>query len=333
MSQNLVIDRPDTAVSHHRGDIIVDTSALFNLDYNIPDSNNRGSQNKYQEILPFLAKSGYRIIIPEMVAFEAGEIIGSGFDAGDLFGSNGRFQYKHDMKKLLKNAALPENSVDKKIKNINIISGTGPREINDFCDKVKGILEKYNNEIEQKKDRPEQFNIRSAARKNIMEMRDSQQKGMGDDSIISLLERDYKEEKIGKPVFVLSDDIGLNVRILDFPYAKAVTTRELISSLIQAGLGKNNENPQSGRINNEDVYKEYAKSHPFTQSLIQLKKDMDEGKLQPSIDIPEYRKPSISRYRSGFLRRGREILNKESEGKVRWEFLLPFNATHSPQCG
>lgn len=312
MAQNLVIVRPDTAVSRHRGDIIVDASVLFKLTPDIPASDNSSPKKKYLEILPFLAKNGYRIIIPEMVAFEAGQITGSGFDAGDLFRSNGRFQYEHDIKKMLKDAALPENSADKKNKNINILSGAGPQEVNDFCDKVKRALEKYNYEIEREPNRPEQLNIRSAARKNFMEIiKGSSQKGRGDDAIISLIERDYKDKKIGKPVFVLVDDIGLNLRIADFPHIKPVTTSELVYGLVQAGLGKDIGFPATidahdldrkrridgsmcNRTNkpipelihkNEDAHMARIKDSPFTKSLEQLKEYLEKQQVgQSSID-------------------------------------------------
>jgi hypothetical protein len=73
-----------------RGIIIVDTSAIWRLSVELPDKFKTTEARRNDEkitlcaILPFLAQNGYEIIIPEMVAFEAG-VARNGVALDDFF--------------------------------------------------------------------------------------------------------------------------------------------------------------------------------------------------------------------------------------------------------
>jgi hypothetical protein len=81
-----------------RGIIIADTSAIWRLSVELPDKFKTTEARRNAEeitlcaILPFLAQNGYEIIIPEMVAFEAG-VARNGVALDDFF--NGEKAHSH----------------------------------------------------------------------------------------------------------------------------------------------------------------------------------------------------------------------------------------------
>jgi hypothetical protein len=231
-----------------------------------------------------------------MVSYEAGQILNSGFDVSDLFSVKERFgNYK--VKEFLKDAALPENSPGKKNPNIKIIHSTGPQEIDDFCAEINKHARKYNKLIDRLGDRWQQVKLRAEIRDNIIKINEKKDKNWGDNAIIALIEKNCGGGN-KKPVFLLSDDVGLMERTNTVSNTNTVTVSVLIYALSQAGLGKNvgfpssysagelerqrrsnDGNPHFEKINNED-YNVYVKKNPFAQSLVQLKQDMDKEKSQ-----------------------------------------------------
>jgi hypothetical protein len=232
----------------YRGDIIVDATALIGLRVAIPNTNDGYSEKKYLDILPFLAKNGYRIIVPERVSLEAGDILASGFDVDTLFAGNGKFKEMHAVKSFLKDAALPESSNCKDNPNICIASNTGPKAADDFCSNMEEIVRAKNIELKNFKGsllRKSQHNvgsngveriINSQIHRRIRALRSSENStDAGDKAIMSLLEEKYNKQN-GTPVFVLTDDADLRNKIKSFPHVGVPTVSNLIYGLVGSGL-------------------------------------------------------------------------------------------------
>ncbi len=129
---NGVIANGDAQVSY-RGTIIVDASSLFELSEQIPQrdpiANSRDIEtSSYLDFLPFLARNGYRIVIPEMILIEAGKILKSGHNADSFSNRSLKFKSVDDLKqvsdkrqlltRMLKDSVLPEGD---EIRNIPIL--------------------------------------------------------------------------------------------------------------------------------------------------------------------------------------------------------------------
>jgi hypothetical protein len=58
-----------------RGVIIVDTGSLLHLAVKLPLKEGKRTEKSLLDVLSFLARSGFQVIVPEMVAFEAGDVL------------------------------------------------------------------------------------------------------------------------------------------------------------------------------------------------------------------------------------------------------------------
>ena len=231
----------------YRGDIIVDTSVLFGLCIDIPKNNGKVLKTgKYIDTLYFLAENGYHIIIPEMISFETEQVLASGADISDFLGGPLSPERYKILKPFLTNG-LPKSSTDKNYKdkvryNINVRSNTGPDEIDDFCKNMQGISDSCPRSEDGYIPKNEDFNKSYDKITVLLEKKQEARKrdkfDYGDQSILSLLNKDYKNSN-NKPVFVLADDVGLKEHINnEFPRVNVVTTSSLIFGIVGAGLSK-----------------------------------------------------------------------------------------------
>jgi hypothetical protein len=71
----------------YRGIIIVDTSALIDMEHRVGSNlkNNGAGIERYLDILPFLAAHGYKVLIPEMVAYETTTTLSGGKNVSRYF--------------------------------------------------------------------------------------------------------------------------------------------------------------------------------------------------------------------------------------------------------
>lgn len=237
----------------YRGDIIVDACALLHLCVDIPKDGYDPAPRKFLSLLPFLAKNGYHIIIPEMVSYEMGQILASGFDVGSLFDKKSRKPAYDILKPFLKDAALPESSPYKENPNIEMRSATGPEEVDIFLQSMEKIVKNHQKRAEYLKKRVvlnytiDKEGVKAisgnATHHEIANLEKMKKPGCsGDDAIISLAGK-YYEQKDNKPVFVLTDDNSLIKTIINkfpatkkFPGVNIVTASNLIYSLVGAGL-------------------------------------------------------------------------------------------------
>ena len=307
----------------YRGTIIVDASVLFGLCTHVPNNNGNGGKkmDHYIDLLPFLAKNGYHIVIPEMVSYETGGLLKSGVDTQDFYDTKNLWQESHDiMMPLLKDAILPVGDKNKENNNITVVANTGPDYVDEFLRKINEIYRGMAVQIKSlgsvsganSKNNGKKISVYASVRNKITElvrkMKEKEEIDYGDESIISLIGKDYKISD--KPVFVLTDDFGLRSRIYSkYPIANTISAAGFIASIVGAGLSAEAGLPESisiGKLElerrkemaiydkstkpiletlhkNESEYIAAINSSPFAKSLERLAEDLK--KQKPSEDI------------------------------------------------
>jgi hypothetical protein len=98
---------PESWAKPQRGIIVLDTSALFNLSAPMQAEDGR---KRLFSVLPFLAKNGFTIVVPEMVAFEACESLSGGEWVGRYFPTSNQKPLKMCIADFLRHASI-ENSI------------------------------------------------------------------------------------------------------------------------------------------------------------------------------------------------------------------------------
>lgn len=290
----------------HRGDIIVDTSTLLGLCVDIEGSGDgKEHKNSYLDVLIFLARNGYQIIIPEIILYESSYALSSGHYVGDFFNNKeNKEEYREKLldKILNRSVILNEfNSPPQPNNNIFIVPDTGLKAADEFCASIKDCMREDEEKMLTTQDRKEQLQIRNNTRDRITEITKKQKQdypvNLGDDAIISLLQIKYNT-RCPCPVFVLSDDIGLLKKVSDIG-CSSITTSSLIYSLGSVGLLEeagfpegstpyvleerrrkelpiqNNGHKNTSFHKDEELYKKCIESRPLTLTLRRLKKDLD----------------------------------------------------------
>jgi len=195
---------------------------------------------KFIELVPFLANNGYRIIIPEIVSYQAAGILASGKNISSLF-DNDKFEHTHViLSPLLKDATA--SSKHKETPNITIRANTGPAKINDFLVSVQKAVDDFGVGWEQKSKKmlrevnKEMLSRRASddARYKLRDIKQQLGSYSGSDAIISLLETDYKKHS-DRNVIVLSDDNGLREKIKRvYPNVNAMTNGQFVYSMVNS---------------------------------------------------------------------------------------------------
>jgi len=294
----------DKSQPQYRGDIIVDVTSLLALSANIAENTaneDRNTPKKYLETLKFLANNDYRIIIPEITSYEAGNILASGKDVSSYLKNSPDKKSSNypALRSFLKDASLPDNSIHKETPNIRIATNTGPEEIDGFLKKLTD-LEKAQVHKTLKSTMAQDI---ISSQKQLNEKGNTHSK----DAINSLIENKYKTEN-STPVFVLTDDHDLLDKVKD-SNVKTVSTSQFIYSLAQSGLGDKVGFPQGisalelekdrrrqfkgidaipERIHdNEDKYVTTVKKLDITKSFAKLNAALDKQDDKPSPNIAE----------------------------------------------
>lgn len=181
----------------YRGTIVVDSGVLERL--TSPISKNympKGPEHpRYLSMLEFLADKGYRILIPEMVAIEAGRVLGNGINIQErITGHSHPAEPIRVISKLLEDAALHDGDPRKCHPNIKVVKETGPGRIDVYARRIAETLGGYD----------------AATRVGTM-LQESKQQGYGDEAICSLLDRLIAK---GTPdLFAMTDDTDLTKKV------------------------------------------------------------------------------------------------------------------------
>ncbi|MEQ1705272.1 MAG: hypothetical protein ABL867_04800 [Rickettsiales bacterium] len=239
----------------YRGTIIVDADSLFRLSAKIPQkdpvANSKDIEaDSFLKLLPFLAGNGYRIVIPEMVLIESGNILKSGYNTKSFNGNQSSklsTYSKGVLTETLKDAVLQNGDIYKEHSNITVLGDTGPKEVDDFCASV-GMVAKYRTqrlEEVRKYLKSRSINPKGASYKRDVINEEASfaldeltqkrlQQGYGDKAILSIISKN----SLDNPVFLLSDDANLrgSAKSLLAGNGGVITTSGLIYGLVFAGL-------------------------------------------------------------------------------------------------
>ncbi|MEZ5690617.1 MAG: hypothetical protein R3D71_02995 [Rickettsiales bacterium] len=288
----------------------------------MPNSDSEaGNSKKLLDIIPFLAKNGYRVLIPEMISYEADKILASGKDLGAYSHTvnikrsdsskvgNGR----EKLIEILKDASLSSDNPSKKNPNIHTITDTGPKKVDEFIRELYKF-DDYEQEIRAKIARAKSSNgigvdlidpsdtVAYILGNKLAVMHRNAVKNLGDDSIVSMLRKNYTRNN-DKPVFILTDDNGLGKKIngLGVSNKYVIGNGALVYSIVDSGLGEHLGFPEDmsalelerkRRIDseafrahkrnipeqihrNEQAYSNSIKESAFFESLTRLKKDIE----------------------------------------------------------
>lgn len=222
-----------------RGTIILDACTLlnFNAEASKPlRAHDAINTPFYLDIYPFLAHSGFRVVIPEIVALEAGCV----FRDGKMLDS-GLTKYAGASGKMLK--VYLKRVANQEFPGISIVPSTCPEiknfvgELRDTSGMAGATLEKYlkdrrvlNNGL---KDRRALINMtRETSLRRVQ--RDMFGGQFGDMEIRHMTQHDYAPTIHAPPVFVISDDAQLlNSLAKD---VHSISTRRLLHTLVANGL-------------------------------------------------------------------------------------------------
>ncbi|NBX03509.1 MAG: hypothetical protein EBR02_05530 [Alphaproteobacteria bacterium] len=223
----------DTTQPKHRGTIIVDTSTLRHLIGEIsldllqspPPPNGllkTGSQARYLNILTFLADNGYKIIIPEICAFEtcafltdtdieqwfsipAGRHVGSTHDSDFIQSCNA---LRGVMSPFFANAALPENTPSKDNPNINLTKDAPP-EVQAHLDPIikASCAAERSLKVTIKPHKPHaKSKIADEARSQLIPLCQATHNAQLGDETIRYLVQKLSQQQPSEKIFVLAED-------------------------------------------------------------------------------------------------------------------------------
>lgn len=218
----------------HRGTIVMSASGLISLCSKVSDRLKEDGlyPDNYLDILGFLGKNGYQIVIPEMVSVEAANIIRNGFCINDAFGKSGKFATQPKLEPLLKDAARAAGSPLKNFTGISIATHTGPEE-------VEALLDRLNHHTNNQQELSKQPHAKKRAHpQNIIHTLSdnlwiSEKTDFGDRAILSLLSK----EPLAEPITVITNDVDLMRTIRDqFPDVCPLAVPNFVYSIGQSGV-------------------------------------------------------------------------------------------------
>ncbi|MDX2095247.1 MAG: hypothetical protein SFW64_04835 [Alphaproteobacteria bacterium] len=295
MNQHAHHHEPQATVAPNRGTIILDASTIFYLahpiDAQFVNPSHYPRLNSYLDLLPLLAKNGFRILIPEVVAIEAGDMLADGRELE-------RSPYNHKPSDRMR-AGFLKSVARGHCPNISIVTNTGPKGANTYCQSLRIAVDLARIS--------EQANL-----KNMLKgiKTHSNTKNLGDQAIMAMLESEkYAQE--GIPTLVMTDDRDLAIQA-EKRGVQSVDTRSFLHNLVYSRLAAKmglitqiNGKNLTGEDLFEDTYKKIEhrpqqdtgpwktsqlekhitnaflrnldslNARPFARALVALKKDLD----------------------------------------------------------
>jgi hypothetical protein len=224
---------PSPVVRPHRGTIIVDASTLIFLGAEVaPHLRADGLHpTDYLEVLRFLGRNGYRILIPEVVSLESAQVLATGQSLGNYFDSERKLTQK-SLKSFLHDAALPEGDPLKSNPNVQIVAHTGPAHVDRYCADMGNAVNHSTLRFTGRNTRTVTANQQK--RTHLVKLMERDRTDFGDDAILSLLEREGSGN-----VAVLANDTGLLRRVnREFPDVHTSNSVQLLYAMGRAGLNR-----------------------------------------------------------------------------------------------
>jgi hypothetical protein len=321
---------PHTSTSRPcRGTIIVDASTLLKLAYSISNKYSNApelSQNDYQYLLQFLTDHGYRILIPETVALEAGHVTADGIALQRLSYPQGKERNFRRASSFLKSIANARDQVTSWGGEIRIVADTGPKEADEYCKKVR--ISQHNISTDpffrpngKQSSQSGNYKKPQAFRDRLSSIRHTTEtEHLGDKAVVSLLRKE--QQTPAGNILVLSDDHALCDQIWRDHNTMSMSAEYFVFAFMAAGLGAEagfsadvkpekmvddliEKNP-CYRINGEynpagsgRLSKAIA-NYPFYASLQELKKDLEEKARAEAATPPEEKNEGAQRFAKRF---------------------------------
>jgi hypothetical protein len=240
-----------TATTPIRGTIILDATAIILLAVPINpqfiDPSNPSPPTIYLDILPFLAKNGYRILIPETVALVAGDILADGTNISKYF-DNPKITKHPVTAQFLKSVARGD------FPNIEIQTNTGPEKADAYCNALNEATRfrvSHDHTIEARAQN-------SASRQAIINAQVLYQKNLGDEAILSLLESLKPCGTDDLFIFINNTTLSKAIRNAGI---QPVGNRTLFHTMVDAGLLGNIG--LKSTLTGEDLFRDCYEQSPF----------------------------------------------------------------------
>lgn len=312
-----------------RGTIIVDASTLLKLAYSISNKHSNApelSQNDYQYLLQFLADHGYRILIPETVALEAGPVTADGIALKRSSYPQGKERNFRRASSFLKSIANARDQVTSWGGEIRIVADTGPKEADEYCKKVR--ISQHNISTDpffrtngKRSSQSGNYLTVNAFADRLASIRNTTKtKHLGDRAVDSLL---IKEQQTpAGNILVLSDDHALCDQIWRDHNTMSMSAQYFVFAFMAAGLGADagfradakpekivddliQKNPCyriDGDYNPADPVRlsKAIANYPFYASLQELKKDLEEKARTEAATPPEEKNEGAQRFAKRF---------------------------------
>jgi hypothetical protein len=308
-----------------RGTIIVDASALLALCGKVhPSFKADGIKpERYLDILTFLANKGYRIVIPEIVAIQAAGTLASGADIGAIFPNARKLRGYEILKSFLRDVVSYASDAVPPCGSMEIISNTGPQEVDDYCAALKDALN--HSDISQRPKNGIRVEKNTTRRDLIEQIHRNTNKSQFGDKAIRALVADTSHFPASEPITVLADDKNLRLSMHARPQTIPTCTSSglvcrmhlaglspyigLMQSVPLASLRKNmfdgnissKKNPEESTELKLHMISQYQSGY-FYQSLQQLTKDLARQQASAPAPEEEIRGPRSARFAIKFPR-------------------------------
>jgi hypothetical protein len=239
--------RAGQADAKPRAILLLDTNILISLYASVStefkdDVALRPNPRRYLDMLAFLSHQGYEVIIPEMVAYEAENVLTSGKDIDSFFPRADHTRskpYRRDLKKFLLDAVH-----GKRHPNIQVVPSDAPPHVAEFLDALHDIVDYA------QKPTPLITNL-------LVNLHRKERKHYGDGAIEALLEEPNGLRSYGVPLFVLSDDREVLKKASAYKEVSVANSMGLIEAMLESGLwegfGLSKERAKDGAHVMEDI--------------------------------------------------------------------------------
>jgi hypothetical protein len=217
-----------TAATPIRATIVLSTDAMLALSQPVPKEYRRTDVmnpiTTYLDLLPFLGRHGYRILIPEIVSVKTAQVLADGRNTKNFFEapSYSEMGYARPFLKMVAHDGYP---------NISIVTNTGPADVDAYCDALRAALGISN---VRPRDHTKNFYKGRERSHAIIDLIGDKSIGSGLPSV-STLANTLAHEKKDPPLIVLTDDGHIMEQLSG--HARYLRIRYFMHYLVESGIG------------------------------------------------------------------------------------------------
>jgi len=212
--------------------LIVHSSALRNL--RVFSSNGP----TYLTTLPFMGSIGGRVIILEMGALEAANVVRE----GSIHTYLPTFRQKEGaavLEPLLTDAGKKDNAPGKRLPGITMVSKSGYEDADGHCAQINRIITRYKGKVQEAEaGKIEDWQLKNAQREmreGMHRVLNSSGSNMGSNATLSFLQSSYGNRGVSK-IFVLTDNFDLMKAVHSSGIAEPISSGLFIYAIAEANL-------------------------------------------------------------------------------------------------